>query len=435
MSKMRKLVQPLLVVVTLAAGVLVVMHMVSTRPQAKRQERRDEGLLVETQTVRAARQEVAIRAHGSVLPAKRVIVQSEISGRVIAQSPQLEPGGFVRQGDVLVQIDPRDYELAVEARKAEVSRAQLEVSLERGRKDVAEREWQMFSGLHRGDAGGGDPEEQLALRGPQLRTAQVGVDSAESALERAKLDLARATVRAPFNAVVIEEHVDVGQLLTPQTQLATLVGTDAYWVQVSVPLESLQYIRTPSAGEKGRGSRALVWFQLGGRKVERQGYVERVLPNLDDTGAMARVLVTIDDPLGIRARSAQKLAAKGKTDAEAAAHDALVPLLLNSYVNVEIDAPPLESAIEIPRLALREGDQVFVVDAQSRLRIRTIEVAWRGEHAVYATGGIQDGERLVTSRVAAPVDGMVVRSESAEPVARGQDAAASAPDVATTGRP
>lgn len=427
---MRKFLQPLLVILALAAGGFVLKYMVSTRPEAKRQEQPDEGLLVETQTVHSGRHEVSIRAQGSVVPAKRVTVQSEISGRVISQSPQLEPGGYLPQGAALVQIDPRDYELAVEARKSEVSRAQLEVSLEHGRKQVAEREWQMFSGMH-ADAGAKDPEEQLALRGPQMRTAQVAVESAKSALERAKLDLTRTAIRAPFNALVIEEHVDVGQLLTPQTALATLVGTDTYWVQVSIPLESLKHIRLPSDGGRSKGSRALVWYELGGQRVEREGYVERVLPNLDETGAMARVLVAIDDPVGLKQQKQTQ-----KKGAGASATPEIVPILLNSYVNVEIDAPPLESAIEVPRLALRDGDQVFVVDREQKLRIREIEVAWRGASSVYVSGGLADGDRVIVSRVAAPVDGMAVRTEEAKPkVARSKDVEAGAAHVSQGSSP
>jgi RND family efflux transporter MFP subunit len=410
MSKAQKFVQPVLVVLALGLGVGAIRYMRSTKPEAKREAKVELGMLVEVQTVHAKTHTVEVLAQGTVVPSQRVVVQPEISGRVIAQSPQLVPGGYLKAGEMMVRIDPRDYELALSARQAEVSRAQLELQMERGRAQVAEREWKMFGELEKQDgAEAHDPEETLALRGPQLRTAQVAVQSATSALERAKLDLSRTVVQAPFNALVVEERTELGQLVTPQSQLATLVGTDSYWVQVSVPLEALSHITIPQ-GSSRDGSKARVWTQVGSQTIEREGRVIRLLPDLDQSGAMARVLVEIEDPLGLRDK-------QGDTP----------PLLLNSYVNVAIEARPVENAIEVPRAALREDAQVLVVDGEGLLRVRDVRIVWRMPHAVLVQGGLNDGEQLVVSRVAIPVDGMKVRTttaaEPATPQASGAPAA------------
>lgn len=411
MSKATKLLQPLLVLVVLALGVAAVAYMMKTRPVAPRSEQPELGLLVETQQVHAQRHEVKVYAQGTVLPARRVVAQPEISGRVVSHSENLVPGGTLKKGETIVRIDPRDYRLALEAQRAEVSRAQLELSLERGRKQVAEREWSMFDELRHdaaaesgkdnaaaeagGKDGGAEPSrEVLALRGPQLRTAQVAVASATSGLERAKLNLERTTVVAPFNAQVVDERVEVGQLVTPQNELATLVGTDTYWVQVSIPIEALAYLAVPGVRGAQEGSPARVWQQLGDQRVEREGRLLRLLPDLAAGGAMARVLVEIKDPLGLELPGEP------------------LPLLLNAYVNVELDATAIERAIEVPRRALRESQRVYVVDAEGRLRVREVQIVWRRPDSVLVGGGLEDGDELVVSRVAAPVDGMPVRKAS-----------------------
>ena len=400
MSKGRTVLQIVLVLAALGAGAGALAFMRATKPEAQREEKAAQSILVEVLTVRSAGHEVAVRAHGTVVPKTKVVAQSQISGRIVAQSPSLVPGGRVKKGEVLARIDPRDYQLALEARKAEVSRAKLELSLEEGRQEVASREWKMFGQITEKANDSENAEEQLALRGPQLRTAKVSVAAAQSALDRAKLDLTRTAVVAPFNALVLDEQVDVGQLVTPQSPLATLVGTDSYWVQVSVPVENLAFIAMPNVGTKTTGASAKIVQKTGSRRIERTGRVAQLLPDLDAGGAMARMLVEIDDPLGLKPGASSE-------------QNAALPLLLNAYVDVEIAATAIDSAIEVPRAAVRDGDNVFVVDEQSRLRIRPVGIAWRRPDSVLVSSGLDDGAQVIVSPVAAPVDGMTVRAEQA----------------------
>lgn len=196
--------------------------------------------------------------------------------------------------------------------------------------------------------------------------------------------------------MVLNENVDVGQLVGPATQTATLVGTDAFWVRVSVPLASLANLQLPDGETPGPVVR--VSQQVGGRRVERAGRVLRLLPDLDSVGAMARLLVAIEDPLALTEANRGSL-----------------PILLGSYVDVEIDAAPLESAVEVPRVAFREGNRVFVMTGEDTLSVRAVEVAWSRDESVLVTTGLEHGERIVTSRVPTPVDGMPLRTADDRP--------------------
>jgi RND family efflux transporter MFP subunit len=390
-----KIVLPFAVV---ALGIAAFVVLKSLKPKPPQETPPESAVLVEVSSVHTTRADIAVQAQGSVVPAQRVALQAELAGRVVWQNASLVPGGRFRSGESILRLDGRDYHLAVETRRADVQRAQLELRIEDGRRVVAEREWRTF----------GEPEgasddtsgRQLALREPQRQTAQVGVESAQSALDRATLDLSRTTLRAPFNALVMEEQVDRGQLVAPQSPLATLVGTDHYWVQVSVPVASLAAIRLPAGDTPGAA--AHVVQRAGDQRIEREGRVVRLLPDVDPVGSMARLLVEIDDPLGL---------SDGEPDA--------LPILLGSYVDVAIEASSLDDVIEVPRVAVREGNRVFVMNGEGRLELREVEVVWSRPQSILVRGGLRSGERIVTTPIAAPIPGMLLRTrEPAEAPAR-----------------
>ncbi|MEE8410736.1 MAG: efflux RND transporter periplasmic adaptor subunit [Myxococcota bacterium] len=367
-----------------------------TRPDPKRTHREDRGTLVEVMTVSSGSHRLTVRAQGTVVAARLVELRPEISGRIVWQSRELAAGGKFKAGQSLLRIDPRDYELALEQQRASVDRAQLDLEVERGRKVVAEREWALL-----GDGSkSGDDGRALALREPQLRTARVGLKAAKSGLKQAEITLERTIVRAPFNAFVQEELADLGQLVTPASRLGSLIGTDQFWVQVSIPVERLPWVDLPGADGKG-GSTVRVIQKAGALSIERSGRVIRLLGDLDPIGRMARLVVAVDDPLG--------LASNETKDGDGAPQ---LPLLLGAYVRVEIDGEVLHDAIEIPRLVLRQGDRVYVMDDGDTLSIRNVVVAWRRSDTVLIRGGLRPGERVIVSRVPTPLPGMALRAES-----------------------
>lgn len=386
----RVLVSFLLIVAALAAAGGIIFALVKSKPEAERREREHVGVLVAAEAVTASSQDVSLSARGTVQPARQIVLSPEVNGRVRWQSDNLVPGGRVSARERLIRLDARDYRLQVDSSGAEVNRAQLELQMERSRREVAVREWQAFGD----DAATDDRARALATRQPQLQTAEVGVQAAESAAGRARLNLSRTTIRAPFNGMIVQEAVDVGQIVGPSSQLATLVGTDAFWVQVSVPVESLTTIHA----DEEDGSEATVVHTVGSERIEHAGRVIRLLPDLDPTGAMARVIVEVRDPLGLEE-----------------GHDVPVPLLLGSYVEVEIAATRLENIIEVPRSAVHEGNIVYVLSPENTLIVRNVEVAWGRRNSVLVSSGLSPGDLVIRSRVGTPVPGMLLRQAEAQP--------------------
>ena len=386
-------------ILVLGLGAAVFALLFKTKPEAEKQPRSDQGALVEVLEVRVAKQRVRVSAQGTVIPARQIVVQPEVTGRVVRQSSELVPGGRFKKGQTIVRIDARDYSLAAKQQNANVDRARLELELERSRQQIAKREWQII-----GEDANATPEgRSIALRKPHVRVAEANVAAAKSARSTARLRLGRTRIVAPFNAMVTAEAVDVGQLVSPQTPLATLAGTDEFWVQISIPMDKVATLDVPGVGATAEGSAAVIWQEVSGRRVERAGRVIRLLGDVDPVGRMARLLIEIDDPLGLSngAGTASKEEVPSKP----------IPILLGSYVQVEIEGDTLQEVIEVPRRALREGDRIYV-EKDGRLVIRDVSVVWRRPETVLVGRGLKSGDRVVLSRLATPVDGMALRSQT-----------------------
>ncbi|RLB64779.1 MAG: hypothetical protein DRI90_03765 [Deltaproteobacteria bacterium] len=400
----------------LAGGVGAAVAFVKTKPTTQREPEATVAPLVEVVTVKVGAHPVTMQVNGQVMPAEKVVLMPEVGGRVMWQSDELVPGGLVKKGQPLVRIDPRDYALALKQQKAQLASQQLMLQVEKGRSRVAEREWEIYqqerkqAGLATPEADDPDAGAPLALRQPHVKSAQVAVGAARSNIARAKLQLSKTALVAPFNAFVQQENVDEGQLVGPASQLAVLVGTDSFWVQVSLPMDKLDYVVLPQRGEKG--SPARVWVETGRGRIEREGTVVRLLGDLDPVGRMARVLIEIDDPFQLREAAAaeDQPVAELSAAAEGQAVKSKLPLLLGAFVRVVIEGVELDHVAEIPRRALQPGKEVFLLSADGTLVIEKVQVVWGSEHTVLVSGPLKTGQRLILSTLPAPVAGMKLRA-------------------------
>lgn len=394
MQMLKKILRVALPIAVVAAGFGLFRYLVATRPAAPRAQLAPTATPVRVTRVTPSDHDVVVSGHGVVIPARDLVLQAELSGRVLARHPDLVPGSVIGAGEVLVRIDPRDFRTAIAQQSAQLEAQRLAVQTEERRRAVAEREWELLA--RQSQTLEASPEGRaLALREPQLRTAQAQADATNAQLAQARLTLSRTTLRAPFRCLVREADVEVGQLVGPSARLAVLVDTAVFWVQVSLPLEAVAPLVRNGPTGPTIDAPARIVQEVGGRSVTREGRVVRLLGDLDPMGRMARVLVEIRDPLGLDTPS-----------------DAGLPMLLGAYVRVDIDAGRLDGVHEIPRTALRPGDTVWLLE-NGALVIREVTLAWRQEDTVLVASGLSDGELLVTSALAAPVAGMALRDVSA----------------------
>jgi RND family efflux transporter MFP subunit len=353
--------------------------------------------------------------------AGEVGIKPEVSGRVVQLHPQLLPGGLVQEGETLFEIEAADYEIAVAQAKADLEVAKLQVdqlraSVEalrsRARQSEAELQYCRWNAerlgrlAERDNAAETEAREAnttlavqtaaLAALEAEIEQEVKAVDSAraqthvaESRLAAAELALSRTKVVAPIDAIVLDESVELGQLVSPQDAVAKLAATEEFWVEASVPIARLGDIRF--AGDDGSGASSVtITVATGDASIVRKGVALRALGNLDPQGRMARVLVSIHDPLALQ------------TD-EAGGNK---PILLGSYVRLAIDAGTIHGVYSIPRRALRENNRVWVRDGEGKLQIREVEIIWRRHEDVLVRDGFEPQDQLVVTHLASVIPGM-----------------------------
>ncbi len=401
-----------------AGGIGVAVLLIKLKSPPKKAEKAIRPTPVKVLVAMETSQPIVVVANGTVVAAQEIVVQPELTGRVVWKNPELVPGGRLKKGDPLLRIDPRDYAAAVEQQLAQLENRRLAFEQERSRRVIAQREWDLFGDAGAPDTGPDEEGRSLALREPHLRSAEASLRAAQTAVEQSRIALSRTQITVPFNALVQSENVDIGQLVSPNAQLARLVGTDSFWVQVSVPVDNLPWIRIPGlSGDEG--SPATVTQQIGTSAIERTGKVVRLFGDLDPVGRMARVLVEIPEPLRTDDLSD---ATKGAVrDGASAPRSPSLPLLLGAYVRVHVDAGNLDGVIEIPRTAVHEGDVVYVADTEGKLRLKRPSVVWRTEDTLLVRGALKSGDQVIISQVATALEGMDVRVVVGEPEARSEE--------------
>jgi len=368
--------------------------MVLTGPTTSPDEKVSAVTIVRTMSVAPRTESVYVRADATVIPARRVTIKPQVGGQVMRFHEALVPGGIIGEGEELVAIDPSDYELNLAEHESALEGALFELEVEKGRQVVAAREWRLLES----DLTESEVNRSLVLREPHLRRTEAMIRAATNEIARAKLALARTSVTSPFNAMVLNEAIEQGQLVQAGSEISTLVGTDEFWVQATLSMADLKRVRLPGQGQPGAS--ATVYLDTGnGNPVAWSGTVIRLLSELQPTERMARVLISVEDPLGLSGDG-------GK-----------LPLLLGSYVQVEIEAGLLTNILVIPRSSLREGERIWVVDADNTLHIRDTEILWTRRETVIIANVINPGEQLVISGLRTALPGMKVNPQSDAPSA------------------
>ncbi|HOJ32169.1 MAG TPA: efflux RND transporter periplasmic adaptor subunit [Candidatus Hydrogenedentes bacterium] len=376
--------------VILSASIALSYYWLANPPKTQRRPSEVEATLVEVTPVHMGTEQIAVQAMGTVTPSREIRLAVLVPGRVVAVSPHFMPGGFFQENEEILRIEEADYQLALRQQQSNLARAEATLKLEMGQQAVAQKEYELVG------KSGDTEDEELMLRKPQLASAKASVDAAQAALEKAQLDLERTVLKAPFNCVIQTRSADLGSYVSPGTALATAVGTDTFWVDTSVPVDELKWLQIPDAKNK-KGSPARIYYPAAwGSDVFRMGEIIRLLPDLDE-GRMARVLVEVQDPLELNTNENQH------------------PLILKSYVRVELLGQEVPNVVKLQRSAVREGNKVWVMSEDSTLDIRSLSIVWSSPDFVLVSDGLRDNDKVVTSSLIAPVQGMPLRVRENSP--------------------
>lgn len=363
----------------IASGIAAAFFFAATKPEMEPKERKFRASAVEVVSAEKHNIAPAVKGSGTVGAARMISFQSRVSGRVVSVSENFVPGGLVKKGETLVRLDDSDYKIALKKARGSLQQAKSDLEIELGKQETAKEDLASFRESSETEVA----NTRLALRKPQLLQARAEVTNARAELEQARLDLERTTINAPFNALITERNVNIGSEVGAQGELATLVCTDAYWIEARIPLDRLQYLNLDQKEKPG----AAVYSQA--RNAVWEGRAVRTTGTLGEQSSMTTVIVEVDDPLGLK---------RGKKPPA---------LTFNEYVQVEIRGKKLENVIPIPRRALREQNKVWVA-SDGKLDIREVDLAWKSQDRVLVQNGLEAGEKVIVSDLATPVQGMQI---------------------------
>jgi RND family efflux transporter MFP subunit len=351
-----------------------------TKPTSKEVVKEKPRPAVEVMVVSKTNHKVEIRTDGVVESLRETALAAEVQGRVVEISPNFKRGGRVKQGEVLVKLDKADYQSALATAEVAAAEASLALEQERARVEQAQLDWDKL--------GKGEPRNPLVLRAPYLKAAEAKLDSAKQQAEKARRDLERTEIVAPFDAGVRAANAEVGAVVALGSMIAELYSSGEIEVRLPLSLEDFGFLHRDVSGNI-QGD-VVLKGKIGLKEYEWKAVPVRVDPEIDRKTLSASVVV--------------KVLASENTEFS------LPPVGL--FVDVRLEGKALDNVIEIPRRALLDGQRVIVVDDKDKILFRDVRVVRANEMTVMIGEGLEAGERVVLTRLSSPVAGMEVMVEA-----------------------
>jgi len=379
-------------VAIIGAAVVISIAMNLLKPPPLKAESPDTALVVKTQLLQAAGANLSVQSQGTVLPRTRTLLTSEVSGTVLQVSPQFVVGGTFKAGDLLLQIDPTDYKVALQRAKANLISMNAQLTFERARATQAEKEWAMT----------GRPAEEaplLALRKPYLEEARANVLQAEAEVTQAQLKLERTAIRVPYTGMVSTKAVDIGQYVSVGTNLGETFAIDFAEVRLPLTKRDLSMMNSFSQADREHHLQVTLLGSAHGTEKRWDARLVRSEGVIDKVNRSLYVVAQVDDPY---ARNSGD-----RTNAN--------PLLMGTFVTAIIDGKSIANVFAVPRHALLEGSKIALVDDDQRLRLKSIEPIYADKQFYYLSRdideGIDDGAEIIVSTIGVPIEGMKVAPE------------------------
>lgn len=347
-------------------------------------------MVVETTAIERQNYKVQLQSYGTVQPRTQSMLVAQVSGQIVSVNENVRDGGFFEKGDILGQIDPRDYEANVRISEASLADARQALAEAEARSNQAREDWERLGNT--GDA------PDLVLRVPQLEAARARISSAQSALQKANLDLERTRIVAPFAGRILRKLVDVGQVVSPNTQLAEIYATDVVEIRLPVRNRDLGFIDLPESyrfadAEDADSTAVTIHSDLIGNETWNAQLV-RTEGAIDATARQLHVIAQIEDPFGP--------ASVGRSQ-----------LKIGQYVTAEIAGSALSDVLVIPNSTIYQGSYVYIVE-DNLLRRKDVVIAWQNDNDAIISDGIMHGDQLVITPLGQVTSGLRVAVAGAQ---------------------
>lgn len=382
---LKKLFRRSLPFLILAGGVAIFIYMKATQPVTQRRQPPEPVVKVEAVRLQPGDYTVRVESQGTVRARTESTLIPEVSGRIIEVSPDFREGGFFDEGDVLLRIDPSDYETAVVVAEARLAEARVRLAEEAAAADQARRDWERL--------GSGETPPELVLREPQLALARANIAAAEASVAEARRNLERTRITAPYKGRVLRKEVDVGQVVGPNSILAEIYAVD--YAEIRLPLTTRQFAMLDMTSISPRAEVTVketipvtLTAQFGREQVTWEGNIVRVEGAVDVASRQFYVIAQVDEPYDLR-------------------HER--PLKVGLFVEAVIEGRTLEEVYRLPRTALREDRFVLTIDAGNRIHRVPVDPLWAdaGE-VVFREPAIEPGTLVSLTQMALAIDGLQV---------------------------
>ena len=371
-----------LIIIGAALGIVVLLLRSSAPLDTS--EKTTDPIVIRSQTVYPEPISLRVKSEGTVQAAVGSALVAQVTGEVLYVAPNLKAGGRFLEGESLLRIDARDYESALASAEAQLERARAEAQF-------FDAEWRRLEQLS-SDKMVSESQRRNAERA--ARVSQATIKDAEAQLSRARLDLERTHIRAPFNGRVSREQVDVGQFVQRGTELAAVYGTDTLEVRLPLADSQLAFL-DPEILRSGNYPEAIA---------------PRVTLEADFAGATQRWEAALVRSEGLIDRKSRVVYLIAQVTNPMSDRGVMLPAGL--FVEASITGLSVPSAVSVPRSAIREGDQVLVVDGGNTLRFRSVEILRYQDGEAVITAGLAAGETVCLSNLQFVVEGMPVALEN-----------------------
>lgn len=376
-----KIIKILIPVAVIAVAVVAAGSLTSMRKPPEKKEEQRQAILITAQPIEQQDLVYGIQSQGTVKPRLETSLVSEVNGRIVDVADSFIEGGFFNAGDLLVKVEQADYLTNVKAAEASLANARAALEEEKARGRVAEEEWRSFTD-------GSAPE--LGLRRPQLAGALANVRSAEAELERAKRDLARTEIRAPYAGMVRSRAVNLGQFISRGTSVGVVYGTDIAEVRLPITDNDAGFVQLPQSIDDNFKPEVTLTAVVAGAITQWPAKLVRTEGVLDERSRVIYAVAQVDDPYRRNASGA-------------------TPLRFGRFVQAKITGVATSDVVVIPRHLLLAQQQVLVVDTEDQLQFRDVVIERSDEQFAYVRSGFLDTDRLATSAIANPLAGTLVR--------------------------
>ena len=382
MGKFFKFMLPLILII---GSVLVVIALVvwQKSQSAERKPDAEKAVLVETIEAEIVSLNFTVNSQGTVRPRTETTLVSEVSGKIVSVAPEFVAGGFFHKGEVLLQIDPSDYKTGLKRAEAALASRKAKLADETARSEQALKDW-----INMGKQG--QPSD-LGLRKPQMADAEANVSAAEADVQKARRDLERTRITVPYDGLVRQKVVDIGQYVTPGTRLGVTFAIDTAEVRLPLSNDDLHYLDLPSETEVENENKSFPPVTLStenaGGMNRWQARIIRTEGVVDEVSRVIYAVAQIVDPYAVLGQSNQQ------------------ELKIGTFVNAEIQGLPAENVVVLPRYVLRADHTVLTANADNELEILPVTVLRAEPKKVYLSEGIEGGTKVVITTLDAPVPG------------------------------